>query len=98
MENALELAKDTYVDVNIFDDEHKEKVKSLQTLPFSCWDSALKLEEQADIYKKYDVFSQNTIDGIIRNLKKFDDKNLRQELNNNNAEMIKLVQKFFHCG
>ncbi len=98
MENALELAKDTYVDVNIFDDEHKEKVKSLQTLPFSCWDSALKLEEQTDIYKKYDVFSQNTIDGIIRNLKKFDDKNLRQELNNNNAEMIKLVQKFFHCG
>ncbi|MEI6122501.1 MAG: glutamine synthetase family protein [Bacteroidota bacterium] len=98
MEDALEFAQKRYVDVNIFHDEHKEKVKDLQTLPFSCWDSALMLEKQAEIYKQHDVFSQNIIDGIVKNLKKFDDKELRAKLVNNDQEMMTLVQRFFHCG
>lgn len=98
MENALEYANSTYVDVNIFSEKNKEKVKDLKTLPFSCWDSAEMLEKQADIYKKYDVFSQNIIDGTINNLKKFDDRMLRAKLKDNNAEMLILVEKYFHCG
>lgn len=98
MENSVEIANSNYVDVNIFSEEHKEKVKNLQTLPFSCWDSAEMLEKHAEVYKKYDVFSSNIIDGIIKNLKKFDDKNLREQLNNNSEAMLELVQKFFHCG
>jgi glutamine synthetase len=98
MENAIEYANSHYVDVNIFAEKHKEKVKDLQTLPFSCWDSAEMLEKQAEIYKRYDVFSQNIIDGLIRNLKKFDDKDLRLKLMDNKSEMLAMVQRFFHCG
>jgi len=98
MENGLEYANRTYADTNIFSDEFKEKLKSLETLPFSCWSSAEMLEKQADIYKKYDVFSQNIIDGIVHNLKKFDDRELRAKLKDNKDDMLALVEKYFHCG
>jgi len=98
MENGLEYANSTYADTNIFSDEFKEKLKSLETLPFSCWSSAEMLEKQADIYKKYGVFSQNIIDGIVHNLKKFDDRELRAKLKDNKDDMLALVEKYFHCG
>ena len=98
MENALDYAQKTYVDINIFSDEHKEKVKNLSTLPFSCWDSAAMLENQSEIYKKYDVFSSNILEGIAKNLKKFDDRNLRENLKNDKEAMLALVNKYFHCG
>jgi len=98
MENGLQYAKDTYVDVNIFSEEFKEKLHKLDTLPLSCWASAEMLEKQADIYKKYDVFSQSIIDGTVSSLKKFDDKDLRIKIKDNKAEMLALVEKYFHCG
>jgi glutamine synthetase len=98
MEDALDFAQKTYVDINIFSDEHKEKVQNLSTLPFSCWDSATMLENQSDIYKKYDVFSTNILEGIAKNLKKFDDRNLRENLKNDKEAMLVLVNKYFHCG
>ncbi len=98
MENALDYANKTYVDVNIFSEKHKDKIKHLETLPFSCWSSAEMLEKQADIYKKYDVFSQSIIDGTVSSLKKFEDKDLRAKIKDNNTEMLALVEKYFHCG
>jgi glutamine synthetase len=50
--DALEIAKKTYVDINIFDDEHKDRVKSLEVLPDSCYKSALKLEEDKNSIQK----------------------------------------------
>ena len=35
---------------------------------------------------------------VWRNLKKFDDKDLRAKIKDNNAEMLAMVQRFFHCG
>ncbi len=98
MPDSLEFANNTYVDVNIFSDQFKDKLHKLETLPYSCWNSAEMLEKQADIYKKYDVFSQNIIDGIVANLKRFDDKDLRAKLKDNEDEMLALVEKYFHCG
>lgn len=98
IENALEIAEKTYVDVNIFHDEHQELTKCLEQLPVSCWDSAMRLEEHADIYKKYDVFSQEMIDGIVKNLRKFDDNNLRKKISGDETEIMKIVEKYFHCG
>jgi glutamine synthetase len=98
LEDALDLADRTYVDVNIFHDEHKARTQCLEQLPVSCWDSAAKLEEHADIYKKYDVFSQNMIEGVITNLRKFNDKELRDKIANNEAEIMQLVERYFHCG
>jgi len=98
MENALAYAEKTYVDVNIFEAEHKEKADSLDSLPVSCWDSAIALESQKEIFLKYHVFDQRTIDGIIYKLKDYKDKNLRQEIGNDEEKIMELVDRFFHCG
>jgi glutamine synthetase len=100
MNDALEFAAKTYVNVNIFQEEHKDKVKSmkLDSLPASCWDSAEMLERQREIYERHDVFPARIIDGIIKDLKKFDDKDIREEIKNNPEKMMEVVQKYYHCG
>jgi glutamine synthetase len=37
MNNALQFAEETYVNVNIFHAENKAKADSLKSLPTSCW-------------------------------------------------------------
>ena len=98
MQNALEFAEKTYVDVNIFHEENKGKVASLSSLPTSCWESAEMLDKQREIYERHGVFPAHIIDGIIKELKKFDDKNIRKELKNNPGKMVELVQKYYYCG
>lgn len=46
MEDALQKAEKTYVDVNIFDEKRK-RLAELNKLPVSCWESAAMLEQQA---------------------------------------------------
>ncbi len=98
MENALDFAKKSYVDVNIFHEEHKERCNSLNQLPVSCWNSSECLEQQKDIYLKYNVFPLDIINGIIAKLKKYNDKDLMTQLKGNDSELIKIVEKYFHCG
>jgi len=97
MDNALEFAAKTYVDVNIFHDEHKEKIKALAHLPSSCWESAQVLKQQKDIYLKYGVFTESMIDGFVKNLMSFNDKTLRADIKND-EELMKIVNNYFHCG
>ncbi len=98
MKDALEYAAKTYVDVNIFHEEHKERVKSLRQLPVSCYESALKLKEQAEIYTRYGVFSQTMIDGIVGLLQSYNDQHLREEIKSNTEKLLELVQRFYYCG
>lgn len=98
MKDALKFAERTYVDVNIFKDEHKDRVKGLAQLPTSCWESAEALEKQKSIYLKDGIFSEGMINWIISYLKSFDDKNMRRDIGNNETEIIELVQRYFHCG
>lgn len=98
MENALAYADKTYVDVNIFKAEHKERANSLDHLPISCSDSAIALDSQKDIFLKYNVFDERTIEGIITKLKAYKDENLREEIGNDEEKIIQLVDRFFHCG
>lgn len=98
MENALEFAQKTYVDVNIFDDKNKKRVSKLEHLPTSCWDSADALESQRNIYQAKGVFPKKFVDGIIGRLKSFDDQHLRSDIHNNEKEVINLVNRFLHCG
>jgi glutamine synthetase len=86
------------VNVNIFQPEHKEKVRSLDNLPASCWDSAEMLDKQREIYERHDVFPARIIDGIIKDLKKFNDKDIRKEIEDNPAKMMEVVRQFYHCG
>ncbi len=97
MEKALEYAEKTYVNVNIFHDEHKHKCEELEKLPTSCWESADCLLKHAEIYKKHNVFSQSIIDGTIKTLKSYNDKTLRNDLKSDD-ELMAIVNKFFHCG
>lgn len=98
MGNALEVAEKTYVDVNIFDDEHKEKMEALDHLPTSCFESAQQLRKQAEIYTKYDIFPEGMINSLVNELEAFDDANLRAELEKDPQLMMNYVRRFFHCG
>jgi glutamine synthetase len=97
-EDSLEYAEKTYVDVNIFDDEHKGRTAQLEQLPVSCWESALQLEKQKDAYLEYGVFNEMTVNGIIKKLKGYKDENIREEIGNDEEKILALVDRFFHCG
>lgn len=96
--DSLAIAEKTYVDVNIFREEFKDRLKGLEQLPASCWDSAEMLEKQRSYYEAQGVFSPASIDGIIKNLKAFKDKTLREDINNDTNKMLEVVKTFFHCG
>lgn len=96
--DSLQYAEKTYVDVNIFHDENKHRSSELSQLPTSCWESAEALEKQKSIYLEHGVFSEGMLHWIGRYLKSFSDKDLRAEIGHDEAEILKLVERFFHCG
>ena len=98
MDNALEVAARTYVNVNIHNAENKGRLLELSSLPDSCVASAACLQERRDVFEKYDVFSPQMIDGIITQLKQFDDQNLRAEIVGNAEAIAQLARRYFHCG
>lgn len=98
IENALEVAEQTYVNVNIHQAENQSRLETLEQLPDSCAASAQCLQQQRAVYEQYNVFSPNMIDGIIKKLTAYQDQNLRKELENNPEEMLKVVMTYFHCG
>ena len=96
MPNALEMAKELYVDVNIFKEEAKERANTLKNLPASCWESADKLNEKREYFEKFGVFPAGTIDNLMKTLKSFNDLGLSEKLYGNNEEIKKLVDKYLH--
>ena len=98
MPDALDIAKKTYVDVNIHDKENEGVLNHLSQLPDSCVASAACLEKQRKVYEEQGVFSKDMIDGIIDQLRSFNDTTLRKEVEGNPEENLKLVEKYFHCG
>lgn len=96
--SALEIADRCYVDVNIHDKKHEEKLLSLEQLPASCWESAEELEKKRSIYEKDGVFSPSLIDGVIKKLKSYNDKDIRSETKNDPSKMKELVELYYHCG
>lgn len=98
MADALEYAKRTYVDVNIFDEKYKTTLASLGHLPFSCHDSAQCLLNQAAEYTRYGVFPQAVIDGTAAKLRAFKDEHLRDELQVDRQKLMQVVDQYFHCG
>ena len=98
IENGLEIAEKTYVNVNIHKEENADKLNSLEQLPDSCAASAECLAKQRDIFEKFNVFSPAMIDGIIKKLSSYNDRTMRAELDGNQEAMLALVKKYFHCG
>jgi glutamine synthetase len=98
MEDGLEFARRTFVDVNIFDAQHKSRQDELGQLPYSCKKAADYLLEKSDIFKQHDVFTESLLQGTARNLRAYDDENLRERIAPNREETMKLVRRFLHCG
>lgn len=98
MENALEVAQKTYVDVNIHKKENEAKMKELSQLPDCCVASASCLERQRAVFEKYGVFSPAMIDSIISQLRAFGDGELRSSIEGDRNRMLELVKRYFHCG
>ena len=98
MENALEVAEKTYVNVNIHDKENADRLATLAQLPDSCVASADCLEQQRAVYEQHDVFSPAMIDGIIAQLRSYNDTTLRADISSNHKAIKKLVDTYFHCG
>ena len=98
LKDGLKVAESTYVNVNIHKKENSKILSKLSTLPDSCAASADCLEKQREIFEKHNVFSPAMIDGIIRKLRSYGDRTLRSEIDGNQEEMLKLVERYFHCG
>ena len=96
MDKALEYAKETYVDINIFDNEAVSN--KLKTLPESCVQSAKALNTQKTEFLKHNIFTEDLLDNIIENLTAFDDENLREEVSKNEQKLIDLVNANINCG
>jgi len=95
-EDSLEKANKMYVNVNIFDDKHKDLCNSLNSLPISCYESAECLEKDSNFYQKDGVFPEGTINGFVKRLKGFNDKDMNERLFNNHEEIKKIVDKYIH--
>ena len=96
MENAVQYAKDRYVSVNIF--EHEDVLKRLAVLPDSCAASADVLEKDRAIYEDKGIFDPRLIDGILKDLRSFNDRTLRKDIGNDSQKILELVETFINCG
>ena len=98
MENALNVATQTYVNVNIHDKANEQRLAQLAQLPDSCAASADCLEKQRKYYERDGVFSPAMIDSIIQQLRAFNDRSLRSDLKGCDEDIQRLVNQYFHCG
>ena len=98
MDDALALAERTYVNVNIHDEANAARLSQLSELPDSCVASADCLEQQRAYYERNGIFSSAMIDSIIEQLRAFDDRTLRRQVEQYPDEVQKLVNTYFHCG
>ncbi|MEM0360666.1 MAG: glutamine synthetase family protein [Candidatus Diapherotrites archaeon] len=95
---CLEIAKRTYVGVNIFKEEHKKIQESLEQLPSSCFESAEKLREQSKFYFENNVFCERILEGIQAQLKSYNDKDLNKDLKLDKERAEEYIKGFLHCG
>ncbi len=98
MEDALRRADEMYVSVNIHNDENKDKLARLKSLPDSCVASAKALEAQRGVFEARGVFSPELVDGIISKLRAYDDASLRDNIGGDQDRMMAVVRKYWHCG
>lgn len=96
LENALEIARDTYVDVNIHAEENAGRLATLDSLPVDCAGSADALEAVRGIFEDKGVFSKGMIDGILNKLRSYDPAEAAGA-KADPAKMQRMVEKYFHC-
>lgn len=97
IDDALEVAGKTYVDVNIHSAENASRLAMLDSLPVNCAASADSLQAVRDIFEQGGVFASGMIDGILAKLRSYDQSEADAALNDLRL-MRELVRRYFHCG
>ena len=97
-EEALRIAREKYVDMDIHRSENAGRLATLASLPTCCAESADALEKARELYEADDVFRPRMIDGILLALRSHDDRNLHVAARKEPGLMRSLVEKFFYCG
>ncbi|MCF0206576.1 MAG: glutamine synthetase [Bacteroidales bacterium] len=97
MRGSLKMAKDLYVNTNIFSEAFKDKLAKLKALPDCCWDSAEALDAKRKFFEKDKIFQAGLIDQVVKNLKSYNDKGLSEKLYGKTEEIRELVNKYIHC-
>ena len=97
-EEALRIAAEKYVDMDIHKSENAARLSALDSLPTCCAQSAQCLEDRRDVYEADGVFTPRMIDGIVKALKSHHDKHLHADAKKDPALMRKLVDQYFYCG
>lgn len=95
--DALDIARKTYVDVNIHSAENASRLKELSTLPANCHESAAALREAEAVFESEGVFSPEMIRGVESRLMAQDVEGARAALRDP-ALMLEIVRRHFHCG
>ena len=95
---ALKIAADKYVDMDIHRPEYAGKLAALDSLPTCCSESADCLEKVRAVFEARDVFRPRMIDGIVKSLRSFDDADLHARADQDADLMRRLVEKYFYCG
>ena len=97
-DDALKIAADKYVDMDIHKSENAARLATLDSLPVCCSESADCLEKNRAVFEAAGVFEPKMIDGIIKGLKSFEDKDLHEKAKADPNLMRELVEKYFYCG
>lgn len=82
----------------VYAPENAAKLAAMKALPDSCAASADCLEQQRAVYEEYGVFSPKMIDGILKELRAFNDRTMRDDIAGDDSKLQALVERHFHCG
>lgn len=95
---ADEIARKTYVDVDIHKTAGEAMAATLAQLPASCAESADMLEKHRAVYERDGVFTPTIIDGVIARLRSYGDADLRERMKENRRLEAELVEKYYYCA
>ncbi|MCK4888310.1 MAG: glutamine synthetase, partial [Candidatus Aminicenantes bacterium] len=90
--DSLKIAEKLYIT------EEASARKNLDQLPSSCSEAADCLDRDRHFYEKDGIFPTRILDGVIKELKNYKDKDLSEKLFGNADALKDLVQEFLHCG
>ncbi len=98
MDNALEVAERTFADGDIHDSSRAEHATNMAQLPDSCAESADCLARQRSVFEAENIFDCGMIDGIIAQLRSYNDRTLRRDIEGDVLKVAQLVKCYYNCG
>ncbi|PIS47060.1 MAG: glutamine synthetase [Elusimicrobia bacterium CG08_land_8_20_14_0_20_51_18] len=97
MKDSVNYAEEHFIDRNVFRKENLEIREKFPSLPASCAESADELLKDREVYEKGGVFPQPVIDGLVKRLRSYGDKNLSEKLYGKEEDIKKIVEEYLYC-